>query len=280
MEFMVAVINNFGGFYHRWVYFNEARRCGAKIHLPCVNNSKYLTCIKGQDIYTGFVHVGNLESDTGQEIQSEREKNGPYLSLENFLERINLGLEQLILLVRIGALRFTGKSKSALLWEIHLLLGKNKPNNHYNALFRPPSREFRLPELRHLPLEDAYDELEMLGWPVTLSYFDLLQSGFRGEIKARELNAYLGKRVRMVGNLVTIKYVRTVKREIMHFAAFLDDEGEFFDTVHFPDTLRLYPFKGDGIYLILGKVVEEFGFPSLEVEKMAKLPLQPDPRGK
>jgi DNA polymerase-3 subunit alpha len=83
----------------------------------------------------------------------------------------------------------------------------------------------------------------------------------------------------MMGNLVTIKYVRTVKREIMHFAAFLDAEGEFFDTVHFPDSLKKYPFKGDGVYIILGKVVEEFGCPSLAVEKMEKMPIGADPRG-
>jgi DNA polymerase-3 subunit alpha len=40
-----------------------------------------------------------------------------------------------------------------------------------------------------------------------------------------------------------------------------------------------YPFRGEGVYLIMGKIVEEFGFPSLEVEKMAKMPLQKDPRG-
>ena len=65
----------------------------------------------------------------------------------------------------------------------------------------------------------------------------------------------------------------------MHFAAFLDQEGEFFDTVHFPPALRSSPFKGDGVYLIMGKVVEEFGFPSVEVERMAKLPVVADPRG-
>ena len=43
-------------------------------------------------------------------------------------------------------------------------------------------------------------------------------------------------------------------------------------------SLKNYPFKGSGTYLILGKVVEEFGFPSLEVEKLAKLPVRPDKR--
>ena len=41
LEFMVGVINNFGGFYASWVYFNEARNLGAKLHQPCVNRSEY-----------------------------------------------------------------------------------------------------------------------------------------------------------------------------------------------------------------------------------------------
>jgi error-prone DNA polymerase len=69
-----------------------------------------------------------------------------------------------------------------------------------------------------------------------------------------------------------------VKNEWMHFAAFLDAEGEFFDTVHFPKSLASHPFRGYGVYLILGEVTEEHGFPSVTVEKMAKLPFRPDPR--
>jgi len=52
LEFMTAVINNFGGYYRTWVYFNEARRCGAKIELPCVNRSDYKTTIYGDRICT------------------------------------------------------------------------------------------------------------------------------------------------------------------------------------------------------------------------------------
>jgi DNA polymerase III alpha subunit len=278
-EFMVAVINNFGGFYRTWVYFNEARRSGATIHLPCVNNSNYKTCIRGSDIYIGFVHVDSLERQMGQSVISEREKDGPFAGLDDFVERVDAGLEQMILLIRIGAFRFTGMSKAELLWDVHQLLRRSQPNEHHQSLFKAPSRVFELPRLVHHQVEDAYDEMELLGWPVTMTAFDLLQTGFRGDIMARELVKHIGEKVRMVGNLVTIKYVSTVRREIMHFAAFLDHEGEFFDTVHFPPALRSSPFKGDGVYLILGKVVEEFGFPSVEVEKMAKLPLMADPRG-
>jgi len=121
LEFQVAVINNFGGFYHTWVYFYEARRQGGVLHLPCVNRSFEKTSITGTDIFTGFVHVARLENKLMQQLMDERGQNGPFTDLEDFIQRINPGMEQLILLIRIGAFRFTGKSKSQLLWEAHLL---------------------------------------------------------------------------------------------------------------------------------------------------------------
>lgn len=278
LEFMVAVINNFGGFYHTWVYFFEVRQQGANIELPCVNECDYNTSISGIDVYVGFIHISTLENRIAKEIPLERKGNGLYSGLENFIDRVNIGLEQIILLIRIGAFRFTGKTKAQLLWEAHLYLRKNKSNPAYNSLFHTPARQFRLPKLEYLLIEDAYDEIELLGFPVSMTYFDMLKTDFRGEVFSRDLINNIGKKVRMIGLLVTIKFVKTVKREIMHFAAFLDADGEFFDTVHFPDSLRKYPFKGRGVYLIYGEITQEFDFPNITVEKMAKLAIQPDPR--
>jgi DNA-directed DNA polymerase III PolC len=277
-EFMVAVINNFGGFYHTWVYFNEARRCGATISLPCVNKSRYKTCIYGGEVYIGFIHIANLESKVAETIINQRDAEGEYTSLEDFISRVPAGIEQLVILIRLDAFRFTGKTKKQLLWEAHLMLGKNVRENDMPMLFREKPREFILPELEQNRLEDAYDEIELLGFPVSLISFDLLETRFRGKISARDLTGHVGRKVRMLGNLVTIKYVHTIKGEWMHFGCFLDIHGEFFDTVNFPDSLKNYPFRGYGIYLILGKVTEEFGFPSITVEKMAKLPFRKDPR--
>lgn len=277
LEFITAVINNFGGFYHTWVYFNEARRQGGYVKLPCVNNSRYHTHILGKDIYVGFVHVANLEYKFGKSIVEERERNGNYGNMEDFVTRLNPGIEQMILLIRCGAFGFTGKTKAALLWEAHMLLNRGKPKNRF-SLFGSPARKFTLPALEVNTLEMAYDEIELIGFPVTMTWFDMLQTSFRGEIPAKDMLSFTGKKVRMVGNLVTIKYVRTVKKEWMHFGTFLDATGEFFDTVHFPNSLKSYPFKGKGIYLIMGVITEEFGFPSLTVEKLARLPLKPDPR--
>jgi error-prone DNA polymerase len=278
LEFMVGVINNFGGFYSSWVYFNEAKILGATLHQPCVNRSEYKTCIHANDIFVGFIHVANLERDVGKKICSERKANGEYRGLEDFVVRTETPLEQLIILIRVGAFRFTGRPKSHLLWEAHLLLGKKATTTGKDLLFHAPQKKFELPKLEQNFLEDVYDEVELLGFPVKYTYFDLLETSFRGEVMAKEMAANIGKRVRMLGQLVTIKYVRTVKKEWMHFGTFIDVHGHFFDTVHFPNTLKNYPFRGDGIYLVYGKIVEEFGFPSMEVEKMAKMALKKDPR--
>ncbi len=277
LEFQVAVINNYGGFYQPWVYFNEAQRQGAVIELPCINHSRGVTRIINKTIYIGLVHILNLEQATIEMVINERETHGEYTSLINFVDRVPVSKEQLIILIRVGAFRFTGKQKPALLWDAHLYLKKPAQQMKSPPMFDTGPKSFNLPVFEHSPLEDAYDEIELIGFSISVSAFDMLQTNFRGEIRAKDLIVNVGRKVRMVGRLVTIKYVQTVKKQIMNFGTFIDCTGEFFDTVHFPDSLKQYPFTGYGVYLILGKIVEEFGFPSLEVEKMAKLPLQPNP---
>ncbi len=277
-EFHVAVINNFGGFYTTRIYVNEARRHGAVIHLPCINQSNYKTSLQGRDIYLGWQHIKGLEGSTAIALVHEREQNGSYKHLQDFIHRTASGLEQCLLLIRAGAFRFCKKTKKELMWETHFMLSGQPRRQTMPSFFETEEQHFRLPSLHNTPLEDAYDEMELLGFPLTLSYFDMLKTPYRGNALASDLTGKTGQKVRMVGDLVTIKYVHTVKKEWMHFGCFLDEKGEFFDTVHFPQSLQKYPFTGQGVYLIEGKVVEEFGYPSVEVLKLARLPFKVDER--
>ena len=277
LEFMVAVVNNFGGFYSSWVYLQETKRAGGELLLPCLNHSNWLTSLSGTKVWMGFIHVAGLEFKLVERILQNRGQDGAFVDLNDLLQRVPMHLEQAILLVRVGALRFTRMSKKELMWALHLRLG-TKPQEPQPMMFQAPVREYALPNLDHTSVEDAYDELELIGFPLTLSEFDLLHTAFRGSCKATELAQHIGREVRMVGNLVTTKGVRTVRGELMRFGTFLDVDGQFFDTVHFPPSLKQNPFSGRGVYLIKGKVVEEFGFPSLEVTRMAKLPWKADPR--
>ena len=89
---------------------------------------------------------------------------------------------------------------------------------------------------------------------------------------------FIGKTVRMVGYYVCRKWVTTSKGDLMNFGTMTDVDGHFFDTVHFPPSLKAYAFQGKGCYIVLGKVVDDFGFASLEVSKMVKLPFVKDGR--
>ena len=117
LEFMVAVINNFGGFYRTEVYVHEARMQGARIHPPCVNRSRWLTGIRGDDVFLGFVHLQGLERRFAERFLDERERHGPYRSLADFCARTDPDPAQVDLLIRISAFRFTGQGKYELLWE-------------------------------------------------------------------------------------------------------------------------------------------------------------------
>ena len=271
LEFQVAVINNFGGFYQTWFYFNEARRMGAKVHLPCVNRSSYLTTLNGRTIYMGFVHLQGLERHFVEGFLAEREARGPFKNLEDFMVRVPFSVEQLVLLIRGGAFDFTREPKAALLWQAHLNKSEGKKEQP-ETLFQLESQHFEFPDFKTSILNNAYDEVELYSFPVSITWFDLLQTSFRGELMASQMLHFVGKRCRMLGKLVTVKYVRTCKGDSMVLGTFIDCNGEAFDTVHFPEVFKNWPFQGDGVYLLLGKVTEEFGQPSLEVEKMAKMP--------
>lgn len=277
-EFMVAVLNNYGGFYNRKVYVNEARQSGATICLPCVNKSVCNTTIYGDDLYLGFDGLLHLDDKLARRIPEECQRNGPYTSLENFILRTGAGLDQLVLLIRVGAFRLLNPNKKELLWEAHLLLAGKQKEQASVPLFTQLADKPVLPRLESTRLEDIYDEIELMGFPVSASMFDLAKSGFRGDTTSRDLARYESKTIRIVGDFVADKDVRVKNGQRMKFGTFFDADGDFFDTVHFPSSLAQYPLRGNGLYLLEGKVTVDFGCPALEVTKCGKMPLKNDPR--
>ncbi|MCE4064291.1 DNA polymerase III subunit alpha [Chryseobacterium gleum] len=277
LEFMVSAINNMGGFYRTEVYVHEAKMSGGKILNPCVNKSEYETTIYGDNIYLGLMLLEKVESKIAQLIPEERRKSGDYLSMEDFIKRIPVGIETLQILIFIGAFRFTGIPKNELLLKARVLLGEFKPEHRLQTLFDTPVKDFKLPELKRNVFEDAFDEIEILSFPVSCTPFDLLQTKYKGQIMASDLVKYHKSEVKMLAYLIARKHVPT-KRGTMFFGTWIDVEGNYFDTAHFPDCLEKYPFQGGGCYLLLGTVEVDFHFPTITVTKMAKMPFIPDPR--
>lgn len=270
-EFMVAVINNFGGFYSTELYFLELRKTGANIHLPCVNESEYFTTIRGNDVYTGFIHLKSLEEETVGRIIAERSRAGRFLHLQDFIERTGTSPEQLNILIRSGAFRFTGKSKKTLLWEANFLQKKERvPVYAGPPLIHERPLHFVLPALPDNRMDDMLDQVELLDFPLC-NPFEMADTNVNEYTNARDLPKYAGHKVTVVGYFIDYKRVTTVSKSRMAFGTFLDKNLDWIDTVHFPDSLRRYPLNGRGFYKMTGKVVEDFGVFSIEVDYMEKI---------
>ncbi len=277
LEFMTAVINNFGGFYRTEVYVHEARMCGAIIEPPCVNNSTYLTSIDGITIYIGFIHIADLERKLAIRIVDERITHGDFRDLNDFVHRVDISKEQLEILIRIGGFRFSGMNKYQLMWEKNAVHNPAVKQAQYATFFDIETPDYDLPILEEGKHEQAFDEIELLGFSLC-SPFDLLDGAVSATVTNRELLSSLGNHVSILGYYVARKHVTTVNKRHMSFGTWLDIEGAFFDTVHFPQSLARYPFRGRGCYLLKGKIVEDFGFPSIEVYSMERLPYVKDDR--
>jgi len=276
LEYMVAVLNNGGGFYRAETYIHEARMLGATIHGPCVNKSQPANCIYGTHLYLGFMYLKELENRVMERILKERTTNGIFTSLADFLDRVTISIEQVSILIRIDAFRFTQINQHELLWQAHLFLSKGMLVDH-PKLFPPRHQKFSIPKMHTTDLEMAFTQLELLGFCLC-SPFELLKDLPKNNHGSRDLERYLGNHIDIYGYLVTVKNTSTHNGKRMHFATLLDQQGEVFDTVLFPPVAAKYHFRGRGVYRFYGKVVSEFGFLSIEVIKMLKQDYVQDPR--
>lgn len=279
IEYMVATLNNGGGFYRMNVYVHEARMHGAEIAAPCVNNSDVLCDVKGKTVYLGLGMIAGLEATLAQHIVAERRRYGVYVNLYDFIKRIPVAIEQLRFLIRSGAFAFIGKSKKELLWEAHALVNPGQKKQPMQELFEVKPKEYKLPEFRDSWLDDAFDQIGLLGFSLC-SPFALLKEMPDLPLSASGLKSRIGQTVEIIGYHVHTKGTSTVRGEYMCFGTFLDTEGHWIDTVHFPPSLQAYPFRGPGCYVIKGKVVEEFDFVAIEVSEMRRIPtLNPEDDG-
>ena len=272
LEYMVATINNFGGFYATEFYIQEARRLGGTIEAPCIQNSRWETTIQGKVIFLGFQHIVGIDYKETNKILQYESKNGKFSSFDQLLNILHPSLENLLLLIRINAFRTFSPTQHALKCKAHLFYKKSKMIKHQGILFQQETKQYELPKLEVSELEQSFEELELLGFPLC-NPFDLLKTPVASSelIPTTKLKQHNGQLIVLYGYLMTIKYVKTKNETVMYFGTFQDYFGNIFDTVHFPSSAKEFPFRGKGIYKIVGKVVNDFEHYSLEVIQQKKM---------
>jgi DNA polymerase-3 subunit alpha len=164
------------------------------------------------------------------------------------------------------------------LWQAYFFHNKAFKGQQKPELFEVRQKQQHLPELEEHPLEITFEQFELLGFPLC-DPFSLLKEQVQEPFsRARDFIQNAGKLVLSYGYLVSIKQTKTSKGDLMNFGTFLDPNGDFIDTVHFPQIVLTYPFYGKGIYRIEGKITAEYEYYTLEVRAMIKLPFMEDIR--
>jgi DNA polymerase III alpha subunit len=260
-EFMASVLNNGGGFYSKAVYVQEAKRMDLRIKLPSVNESSYEYVGRGKTIRIGLIAIKNLSHRASDMIIEERERNGKYISLADFLVRTKLGYEETALLIKCGAMGCFKQTRPTLMRLLDVYLHRRRIiEESYNDLFIRET--FKLEE--EVKTNQNYslagickEEYETFGYMVTRHplYFFKEWIEQPGIVLARNMFRYRGRRVKMIGWYMTSKRIKTKRGDIMKFLSLEDLTGTF-EAVIFPNvyyrvaelTLSMGP------YLVTGRI--------------------------
>jgi error-prone DNA polymerase len=255
-EFIAAVISNQGGFYSSFAYISEARRMGLAILLPDINESDWAYHGEGERLRMGLMQVKTIPKELGEKIVEERTQNGPYRSFQDFLCRVKPEPAQARALIRAGCCdSIAGElTRPALLWRLYA----------GNDTAAGP-----------LPIPDDYSaaqkrthEIQSFGFlasrhPLTL-YRALIER--LRPVPASQMHCYVGRRITMVGVLITKKSAETKYGQAMEFIT-LEDVTALYDATLFPEVYRrcCHLLSPNQPYVVRGLVEDSFGVATLTV---------------
>lgn len=281
-EFMAAVLSNGGGYYSSFAYLSEARRMGLEVLGPDINQSDWNYLGKQKTVRVGLQQLQNIRRATVEAIIQQREKGGPYKSLEELLARVAVPPADAAVLARSGALDCLarGLNRPQLLWVLEALVNARAPARGNPAgrlgqmnLF-PRRTVTTAPALPDLSAQQKWrQEIETLGFVLSVHPLEMFRPAIGAlpcpVVAAVDLARHVGRRVWLWGWPITRKEVVTKEGEPMEFVSF-EDQSAIYETVFFPDAFKRFcqHLDADRAYLLYGRVESEFETPSLTVEQL------------
>ena len=101
--YLTAVLNAGGGYYDLAEYIEEVRRWGIPLRGVDVNRSGLVFSVEEEGIRVGLMLIKGLTRKTARRIIEAREE-GPFLSVEDFIRRVQPPRADLLALIKAGAL--------------------------------------------------------------------------------------------------------------------------------------------------------------------------------
>ena len=153
LEFFVAIFNQQPmGFYNLETLKEDAKRHYIDVLNPDVNRSLEGCVVEGDAMRLGFLHVAAVGPAAARAIVEAGERNGPFKSVADFMERTGLLRQALDNLADAGAFDSLVDDRRAVRWEIGL---RYRPVDGQTALSLPTSQD-----MVALPQLTAWEEME------------------------------------------------------------------------------------------------------------------------
>ncbi|MFC2072553.1 DNA polymerase III subunit alpha [Chloroflexota bacterium] len=138
-EFFTAIFNQQPmGFYNLETLKEDAKRQEIKVLNPDINMSRVKCIIEGNALRLGFLHVTGLGEASAQAIE-KAQKDGPFKSIGEFLERTCVLEEVALNLAGSGAFDSLETNRRRVKWEIGL---RYRPVNIQLSLQLPVTQDF------------------------------------------------------------------------------------------------------------------------------------------
>jgi DNA-directed DNA polymerase III PolC len=268
VSFWTAALNNNQGAYPRRVYIEAIKRAGIELRLPCVNHSRGPFTLEDEAIRTGLGAIAGLPQEVRGAVIAERDQH-PYADLADLRRRVPLGPEALALLIRCGALDFTGRSRPALFLEADL---QGAPPNAEELFVHDPTEGWAPDD--YPPRRRLRDEWQALGFVLGPPLFALFRSDAAMQdgpplIESRNVHEHAGRRVRVQGLVATGRHVFTEDGRPIQFVT-LEDEHGLIEVTLFPGSCAQVPYLTIGPYVATGAVEERHGAYTVTAERFER----------
>jgi len=230
-EFMAAVLANWGGYYSQRVYLGEARRMGLAVRPPHINYSTHNFTVRQPEdsersaLFMGLDQIKELTHQTIQRII----RSAPFISVEDFLTRVDPRRQEADSLVRVGALEGLGNIPSTL----RRLQSGGWQQNQLSLFGWTDSGE------DDWSLQQKVDaQLELLGVSIAAHPLELIADKLKGidAISTADAVAGVGRRVTIAGVQQASHRTRTARGDML-FLSVEDLQGTL-DAILFPEVYR------------------------------------------
>jgi len=284
VEYYTALYNNQPmGFYSLDALGRDAARHDVEIKLPDINRSDVHCIVEDGAVRVGFGFLRDWGRDVADETVVERERNGSYVSLSDFVRRAppRLSRNAIENLVWVGGCDSFGLTRRELLWQVGLWLPPKTDQPDRNRVRRqlelPLNHAYENLKFSDIPADQRLlSEYQVLGFATSGHPFTLVTRALpQGIVRSDRLeDMEHGAEIQVAGLVVARQRPGTAKGFTF---ILLEDEAGMMNAIVRPDVYDRdrVTIRGEPLVWILGQLAKDDGTVNVIAQEVRPLKLRP-----